>query len=107
MDEIKKMTDQLEYIFLNQLADQLIAGSLKIPEAQQMAASFLKTEPFTSIEDAQLKMGEFTRPYEHFGTLKEYVDGYYQQQQKDAMISKMRAHLKEGRIDEALKVVNQ
>lgn len=107
MEEIKKMTNHLEYLFLNHLADGLIAGTIDIPSAQKLAAAFLQLEPFASVEDAQGKMGQFTRPYEQFAMLKEYIDGYHQQQQKDAMIEKMRAHLKEGHIDEALQVVKQ
>lgn len=104
MDDLPKVTDQLEFLFLKRLAAGLKAEDIDIPTAKQLAKVFLAIEPFSSVEDARQKMSDFTSEHQYFSQLRDYVDAYYSEQHKDALIEEMRSHIRQGNIDQALEV---
>lgn len=104
MQDLPKVTNQLEFLFLKRLAAGLKDGTVDIPTAKKLAKTFLQIEPFSSIDDAKLKMLTFSQENSYFSQLKDYIDAYYSEQQKDAVIEQMRAHIQQGNIDQALEV---
>jgi DNA-binding SARP family transcriptional activator len=105
-DELKTMTDKVEYMFLKKLTTGLRDGSMKTDVAREYAQSFLKLEPFTSFEDVKAKMDAFVQIYPLFLELKEYVEAYHYEQKVDTVIKKMQQYMSEDKIDEAIQVAH-
>lgn len=104
MDDVQKITSQLEHLFLEKILEGLRQKTLAIPQAKSLATDFLKCEPFASFEDAVEKMKAFTRQASELGVLNEYLSAFHQERQKSALIEKMRAHLSKGEVDQAIQV---
>ncbi len=107
MDELKKLTEQLEYMFLKKIIEGLKEGSLSILQAKEKAQQFLKLQPFTTTEDAKEKIKNFTTEHSQFNGLMELVNSFHSEQKTDETIEKMRGFIKEDRIDEAIEVATQ
>ena len=107
MQDLPKVTDQLEFLFLKRIATGLRDGSIDLPTAKKSATTFRQIEPFNSVDDAKQKMQSFSSQYNNFTVLKEYIDAYYNEQYKDTVVEKMRSHLQQGNIDQALEVAKQ
>mgnify|MGYP001601058212 FL=1 len=60
MDELKKLTNQLEYIFLKKIIEGLKDNSISIMQAKENAVLFLKLQPFSTLEDAKTNVKSFT-----------------------------------------------
>lgn len=105
MDELAKVANQLEYIFLKRLAIGIKGNIIDIPTAKNLATLFLQIEPFTSVDDAKQKMQQFSIQNSYFELLKDYIEAYYSEQHKDAAIEQMRVHIKEGNLDKALQSI--
>jgi hypothetical protein len=105
MEDLKKITDHLEYLFLIKIANGLKGKQVDIPTSKSLAQEFLKIEPFQTLEDARSKIDKFASLHPLLTNLKEYIDGYYFEHHKDEMLEQMKAHMKAGNIDEALRVV--
>lgn len=105
-DSLKKMKDQLEYLFMRVVISGLKSDKLSIPEAKKLAQDFLAVEPFVSVEDAHAKINQFTSTHQGFSLLKEYAEVYYDEDKIDDKLEVMRKHLKENNIDEALRVAH-
>lgn len=104
VEELKILTERLEYIFIKEVIKALKTESVSIEEARSLAIDFRKIEPFRSIEDAEEKVTHYTEKYPRFIILKEYADGFRYEQEANKKIEKMRKHMQENNIDEALKV---
>lgn len=104
MDDVQRITSQLEYLFLNKIIEGLRQETIDMPQAKQLAISFLQIEPFTSFADAQQKIAAFIRQRAEFGFLEEYLSAFHEEQQKNVLIEKMRTHMKNGQIDAAIQV---
>lgn len=107
MDELKKLTDQLEYKFLKKIIEGLNNGSLTIEQAKEKAIIFLKLQPFTNIEDTKSKIRNFTSNYSQFTDLMNLMDSFHAEQKTNEIIGKMRSFIKEDRLDAALDVAKQ
>lgn len=107
MDELKKFIDNLEFLFLKTVANDLQNEAITIPNAKAYAIEFRKIEPFTSIEDAQQKVVEFVKRFPRFKTLQEYADAFYHEQKIEKIIEKMRHYLKNKNIDAALQAAKE
>lgn len=104
MDDVQKITSQLEHLFLDKILEGLRQRTLTIPQAKTLATNFLKSEPFASFEEAVEKMKAFTREHAELGVLNDYLAAFHQERQKSALIEKMRKHLSKGEINEAIQV---
>lgn len=104
MDEIKKITNDLESIFLKKIIMGLRDGSISIADSKKFANTFLSLEPFASIEDAKDKMHTFITQNDKFPTLGEYMDAYHEEKKVGEVIEKMKKYIKNNQVDEALKV---
>lgn len=105
MNELQKLTTHLEYLFLQSLIRGLRNKNIDIPEAKKYATAFLELEPLTSLEDAKVKINQLSQLYPKFSIPEDYIDLYYQEQQKDDLLEKMKQYIKENKIDEALNMV--
>jgi len=94
MDELKKLTEQLEYMFLKKIIEGLKEGSLSILQAKEKAQQFLKLQPFTTTEDAKEKIKNFTTEHSQFNGLMELVNSFHSEQKTDETIEKMRGFIK-------------
>jgi hypothetical protein len=101
MDDLR---NHLEYIFLEEIVRGLRQKSISVEDSKKLAQVFLSIEPFASNEDAQAKIDKFCQDYPEFSTLKEYLTAYTKEQNIDAVIAKMREHIKNNNLDEALRV---
>lgn len=107
MDELKKITDHLEYIFIRKIIEGLNDSSISIPAAKDYAIAFRKLQPFESIDDAKSKMNQYSDQNPLFQQLKEYTTAYHSEQKLGAVIDKMRGYMKNNQIDEALEVATK
>lgn len=104
MDELKKLTEQLEYLLLRTIIETLDKDVIGEEDAKLQATEFLKLEPFMSIEEAKKKMGDFVQTYGIFNKLKDYVDTFHDEQKINAVIQKMQKHLQNNDVDNALEI---
>lgn len=107
MDDVQKITSQLEYLFLNKILEGLRQNTIMMPQAKILATDFLHLEPFLSYEDARKKIADFIRQRADYGFLEEFLLGFHDEQQKSQLIDKMRTHIKNGDIDKALQVTKE
>ena len=107
MDELKKLTNQLEYIFLKKIIEGLKDNSISIMQAKENAVLFLKLQPFSTLEDAKTKVKSFTSEHVQFSGLMELVDSFHTEQHTGKVIEKMRDFIKNDRLDEAIDVAKQ
>ena len=106
MDDIAKMTEQAEYLFLKRVINGLRDKSITIPEAKECAKLFLNTEPFTTIDEAKAKINQFVTDHTKFDSIKKYIDAFHHEQGIDNVIEKMRQYIKDDNVDEALKIAS-
>ncbi len=102
--ELEKMKKQVEYIFLKRIVTGLRDGSIEVAQAKAWAQAFLKIEPFANFDDAKAKLAQFAVENPLFEELKGYIEAYHYEQKVDAVIQKMRQHMGDNNLDEALKV---
>ncbi len=102
--ELKKMTDQVEYMFLKKLVTSLKDGSMEPAQAQEYAQGFLKIEPFQNFEDAKGKIQAFVSVFPALSDLKEYIDAYHYEQKVDSVIQKMQEYIGQDKLDQAIEV---
>lgn len=107
MEDVEKITDNVEYMFVKRLIDALRGNDVDVDGARQYAKDFLAIEPFASLEDAKEKMKVFVGKYEVFKGLSEYLDSYHEEAKKDEKIANIREHLRSNNLDEALKVAGE
>lgn len=107
MDELKKLTDQLEYMFLKKIIEGLKDGSVSILQAKEKARQFLKLQPFSTTDDLRLKIHTFTSENHLFADLMNLVNSFHIEQKTDESIEKMRILIKKDRLDEAIEVATK
>lgn len=104
MDDIKKITNDLESIFLKKIIMGLRDGSINIADSKRFANLFLSLEPFSSIDEAKNKMTTFSAQNTHFADLQNYMNAYHEEKKVGEVIEKMRKFIKNNDVDNALKV---
>ena len=104
MDELNKLTEQLEYIFLKKIIEGLKDNSLSISQAKEKAQLFLNLQPFTTSEDVKLKIQKFTSENVSFADLTDLVNSFHIEQKTDRVIEEMKDLIKTDRLDEAIEV---
>lgn len=107
MDDIAKITNQIEYLFLKKIIAGLRDGSISVPKAKEYANAFLSIEPFLSIEDAYNKTNQFVAEHTEFTILKDYIDGFEKEKDVVEKIDKMREHMRQNNIDAAIQVAKE
>ena len=55
MEDLPKLTNQLEFLFLKRIIEGFRERTIDFPTAQDLAKKFLEMEPFASFEDAKQK----------------------------------------------------
>lgn len=104
MDQVKELQQRLEYIFLKEIVRGLRDKTMSVEDSKKWAQTFLTIEPFTSTQDANSKINDFCTKYPQFSRLNTYIDSYAKEENVDAVVDKMREHIKNNDIDSALKV---
>jgi len=104
VDNIAAIKHQIEYLFLKKIIAGLRDGSISVAKAKEYANVFLSIEPFTSIEDAYNKTNQFVAKHSEFTIIKDYMDAFEKEKDVAAKIDKMREHIKQNNLDEALQV---
>ena len=104
MDDLKKLTHNLEYKFLKKVLSQLKEKSITNTQASTAAKAFKAIEPFVSVEDSQQKMKQFAVEFPDYSDLEEYADAYYNEKHTHKLVTQMKKHLKNNDIDSALKI---
>lgn len=106
MDELKEITDHLEYLFIRKIIEGLRDRSISLPAAKQFAIEFTDMQPFTTVEDAKTKMNQFVSKNATFKRLQEYTDAYHNEKKLGVVIEKMRGFMQNNQIDQALEVAS-
>jgi hypothetical protein len=101
-DELKKITDQVEYIFLKTIVTELRGKRMTADQARLSAQAFLKIEPFGSLDDAHHKIHQFVTTFPAFDLLLNYIDAYNDEKNVDRVIEEMRIHIKNNDLEQAL-----
>jgi len=104
VNDIKKLTHNLEYIFLKKVLSQLKEKEIDNVKASSAAKAFKAIEPFKSVEDCQQKIKQFVAQFPDYPHLAEYADAYYKDKQTHKIVTQMKKHLKNNDIDSALKI---
>jgi hypothetical protein len=104
MEDLKKLTHNLEYKFLRKVLSQLKEGTITNTQASTAAKAFKSIEPFVSVEDSQQKIKQFVAQFPDYSDLAEYADAYYNEKHTHRLITQMKKHLRNNDIDSALKI---
>ena len=107
MEDLKKLTDQIEYLFLKLIIDGLRNNSITVDQAKQYASQFLPIEPFASTDDAIQKVHAFCLSAPQFNKLKDFVDSLHAEKHIDDKISNMKELIAQNKIGEAIDVASQ
>ncbi len=107
MNEITKVTNYLEYLFLKKIINGLRNEEINENQSKEFAANFIKMEPFESIDDAKNKILAFANQYSYFAELAEYMNAYHDEKRIAQVIEKMRKYLKSNEIDKALEIATK
>lgn len=105
MEDLAKLKEQLEHIFINVIIADLKSKELSSDEAKKIAQDFIKIDNFSSVEDAKSKIDNFVSENPKFSYLKKYADVYLETEKTDQKIELIKKNLKENNIDEAIKVI--
>lgn len=71
MDDIKKKTEELEKLFLDQLINLLKSAKIEVAPAKLSTKEFLALQPFVSIEEINAKMKLFGQTHPDFNVVYE------------------------------------
>jgi len=104
MDNLQKVTEHIEYLFLKQIIKGLRDESITPEQAKEFAQKFLPIEPFQSLDDAKQKIHSYVAAHEQFRPLQDYVDAFHVDLQADQKVEQMKQFIKENRFDEAIQV---
>lgn len=104
MDEMKKVTIDVEYMFLKKIVTGLRDGTIDVQKAKLLARSFMSLEPFISIDDLKIKMHTFAIQNSYFQELDTYMTAYHEEKKVGQVIDKMRKYMKANDIDHALAI---
>lgn len=107
MDEIKKLTASLEYLYLKQIINILRDKTTNILEVKRSAVEFLNLQPYASVQDAKNKMKQFAQKFSQFVQLEEYMSAYEEEKRTSEIIEKMKKHIKGNNLDEALRIASK
>jgi len=66
MEDIEKLTEKLEQLFLDQLITLLESESIEVEKSKQITAEFLNLGPFSSFEEMNVKIKLFVDTYPAF-----------------------------------------
>lgn len=106
MELTKEFIEKIEEEYLKELVDRLQKGTVTTDQAKEITREFLELTPFSSAEDMETKIQSFTEKHPEFGGLYVNFLKYEDESKTSKLLNDMRAHLKENRLDEALKLVN-
>ena len=98
------ITDRLQYIFVKAVIAGFREKSLAVADAKKWAGELLAMKPFASIQEADEKIGKFVAGKEKLKQMKNFLDVYEEEKRLEAVIERMKTHLKKNEIDEALAV---
>jgi uncharacterized protein YeeX (DUF496 family) len=73
-------------------------------DSKNYAIDFLRIEPFTDFADIKAKIEVFTKAYQLFIALQDYVMAYHHEEKTKDIVEQMRAHIRANNIDGALQV---
>lgn len=106
MDDVKKLKTIVEYQYLKHVVEGVRNKTLSLPDAKKSAQAFLKLLPFASTDDIKNKMETYANEFSQFSFLAQYIKVYEEEQKMASVIEKMKQHIQNNNIDEALKVAN-
>lgn len=95
---------KIETDYLKMVADCLRKGKIDFKTAKESAKELLTLFPFTSYEDMQTKIQQFTQKYTQFDKLYVNFLSYEEEAKTQELIEKMRVLMKSNKIDEALHI---
>lgn len=104
MEEIKKITEQIEYLTLKKIIEGLKGNQITKQQAQQFAREFLKLEPFSTVEDAKNKVNGFCEKFPYFDEVNQFINRYFKEKKTAIIIEKMKKYLENKDVTSALKV---
>lgn len=101
------LAEQLSDRFLKIIIRDLKEETIDLPTAKKLAQEFIALEPFTTVEDARPKIETYVANYPQFASIKTYIDAYLDEKKIANVVDKMKQHIKDDNIDEALKVAKE
>lgn len=104
MDNLQKVTDHVEYLFLKQIIKGLRDETITPEQAKEFAQKFLPIEPFQSLDDAKEKIHSYVTAHQQFRPLEDYVNAFHGDLQADKKVEQMKQFIKENKLDEAIQV---
>jgi hypothetical protein len=107
MDDLQKVTEHVEYLFLGQIIKGLENKTMTPDQVQQFAKDYLPIEPFQTLDDAKAKVAQYVASHEEFRPLQDYVDAFHGDTHANEKIAQMKSLIQENKIDEAIQVAQQ
>lgn len=104
MTDLESVSYNLEHLFIKKIYTGLQSKTFTLAQAKQNSIDFLKIEPFSSPEDAYVKVMEFVAAHKDFVELKNFMNAYQVKKADLAKLSMMREHIRNNDINSALKV---
>ncbi len=101
---MEKIIERVEIDYLKQLVKHLESGQMSVDDARSSARTFLDMLPFASEEDIEVKIDTYCATWPLFAMLRVSVKAAEDEIHTTDVIEQMRALLKSGDIDGALRV---
>ncbi len=98
---------KIEIEYLRILAKLLRDGKINRTQAKESAKTYLKMLPFSSNEDLLTKVKEFIKSFPMLDAYEIYVMHEIEQIKTNEVLEKMRTHLKNDNIEEAINLVDK
>ena len=95
---------QVEVDYLLDLIKELRSQRIDLPKGREITREFLTLLPFTSLDDMRNKVKTFSEKYKDFSRAYINLQAKEEQEKKTAVLDKMREHLKNKNIDEAINI---
>ena len=107
MATVAQVEERVQFLLLKEIIKELQSEVLSVADAKQIAADYVKLEPFTSLEDIEKKINSFCEKYGRFDPMKIHIQNVQEEEKIGGVIEKMNKLLKQDKIDEALVVATQ
>lgn len=104
MDEMAKITDRLQYIFVKAIINGFRDKTITVRQAKKWATDLLALKPLSSFEEAEQKIAAYVADKKPLIQMKKFLDVYNEEKRLESVIEKMKKHLRKNEIDEALQV---
>ena len=102
--DLHTLQNEMEKHFLIILISLLKQNKITLSRAKEATKRLLSIFPEKNFSELKIKLTKLTKEYPEFKEILTTLKAYEEEQKTKEILEKMRRFIKEGKIDEALKV---